>query len=448
MTKAARLECPQHSGPKGLSLFKALLEFARTPLEFCLKYAEEYGDIVALNFGSTQTYMFNHPDLINEVLSKQNQNCIKDYSYRALQDVLGNGLLLSHGDPWKSHRRLMQLAFNRDRLASYANMVVTDTDLMLEKWRSPEVRDIHQEMSLLTIKIIMRAMFGIDATKTASDIAKALNVVMLQYFYQAQTLYLLPTWLPTSSNLRANRAKQKLDEIVSDIVEQRRKLPEADLLSVMLQAKDENGQQLSSKELRDEVMTLLIAGHDTTANALTWTLMLLAQNREVEAKLSAEIESVLKSRLPAIDDIPQLPYTEMVLKESLRLYPPAWILGRELIQDCNISGYNFPRGTIIYFSQWTVHRSARFYDEPEQFNPDRWMDNFEQRLPRCAYFPFGAGARICIGKAFSMMEATLVLATIVQKFRFTLVSEHPIELLPSFTLRPKQGLKMAIATRK
>ena len=448
MTKAEVSERPQIPGPKGLSLFKALLEFARTPLEFCLKYAEEYGDIVSLGVGSTQTYLFNHPDLIDEVLSKQNQNCIKDYSYRALQDVLGNGLLLSHGDPWKSHRRLMQSAFSRDRLASYAKKVVADTDLMLENWRSPEVRDIHQEMSLLTIKIIMQAMFGIDATKTAKDIAKALNVIMLQYFHQAETLYLLPTWLLTLSNWQAYQAKQQLDEIVYNIVEQRRQLPEADLLSVMLQAKDENGQQLSAKELRDEVITLLIAGHDTTANALTWTLMLLAQHPEVEAKLSAEIESVLNNRLPTIDDIAQLPYTEMVLKESMRLYPPAWILGRELICDCNISGYDFSRGTVIYFSQWAVHRSARFYNNPEQFNPDRWMDNLEQRLPRCAYFPFGAGARICIGKAFSMMETTLILARIVQKFRLALVSESAIELLPSFTLRPKHGVKMAIANRE
>ena len=447
MTKAQLLERPQIPGPKGLSLFKALLKFARTPLEFCLEYAEECRDIVALNFGSTQTYLFNHPDLIDEVLSKH-QNSIKDYSYRALQDLFGNGLLLSHGDRWKSHRRLMQSAFSKDRLAIYAEKVVADTDLMLENWRSNEVRDVHQEMSLLTIKIIMQAMFGIDATETAKDIAEALNTVMLQYYHQAETFYLLPTWLPTSSNLQANRAKQRLDEIVYNIVEQRRKLPEADLLSVMLQAKDENGQQLSTEELRDEVMTLLIAGHDTTANALTWTMMLLAQNPEVEAKLSAEVESVLNDRLPTIDDIPQLPYTEMVLKESMRLYPPAWILGRELIGDCNIGGYDFSRGTVIYFSQWAVHRSAKFYNDPEKFDPDRWTNNLEQRLPRCAYFPFGAGARICIGKAFSMMEATLILARIMQKFRLTLVSDHPIELLPSFTLRPKQGLKMKIANRE
>ena len=447
MTKAESTKRPQHPGPKGLSLLNALLEFARTPLEFCLKCADRGEAAVSLNFGSTQTYLFNDPDLIDEVLSKKNQDCIKDYSYRALQDLFGNGLLLSHGDSWKYHRRLMQSAFNRDRFTAYAETIVTETDLMLENWRSGETRDVHQEISCLTAKTIVKAMFGVDATETAEEITQAVDKVMQQYSYQATTLYLLPTWLPTGSNRQGNRAKKRLNEIVGDIVEQRRQQTQDDVLSIMLNARDEEGKQLSNKELRDEVMTLLLAGYDTTANVLTWTLMLLAQNPETEAKIAAEVASVVAERSPTIDDIPQLPYTEMVLKESMRLYPPAWILGRELIRDCNIGGYDFSRGTVIYFSQWAVHRSVRFYRDPEQFNPERWMNNLEQRLPRCAYFPFGAGARICIGKAFSMMEATLMLTRTIQKFRLTLVSEHPIELLPSFTLRPKQGVKMAIGDR-
>ena len=439
---------------KGLSLVKALVEFGRTPLEFSLKCAEEV-DIVSLSIGSSQVYLFNHPSLIEEVLSKQNQNCIKDYSYRALQDVFGNGLLLSHGDSWKYHRRLMQSAFNSDRsarrkpnrFANYATQVVTDTDLMLENWRSGEIHDVHQQMSCLTAKIIMQAMFGVDPTETAGEIVKAVDKIMLQYSHQAKIFYLLPTWLPILGNWRANRAKKRLNEIVYDIVEQRRQQTDDDVLSAMLDARDEAGNQLSSEELRDEVITLLLAGYDTTANALTWTLMLLAKHPEVEAKLVTEVQSVLQNRLPTIDDIPQLPYTEMVIKESMRLYPPAWILGRELISDCKIGDRNFTRGTVIYFSQWAVHRDARFFRDPEQFNPDRWADNLSQRLPRCAYFPFGAGARVCIGKAFSMMETTLILTMIIQKFRLTLVPEHTIELLPSFTLRPKQGVKMAIAQR-
>ena len=441
--------CPEHKITqfKGLSLAKAFWEFGRTPLQFSLKCAKECEAIVALNIGSTRLYLFNHPSLIEEVLSNH-QNSIKDYAYLALQDVFGNGLLLNHGDSWKYHRRLMQSAFNRDRYAAYAERIVAETNLMLENWRSPETRDVHWEMSCLTAKTIVRAMFGVDATETAPEIVRAVDKIMRQYAHQPETFYLLPTWLPTKENRQANRAKQKLKEIVYSIVEQRRRQTEDDVLSTMLNARDEAGNRLSGKELRDEVMTLLLAGYDTTANALTWTLMLLAQNPEVETKLVAEVESVLAGRSPAIDDLPQLPYTEMVIKESMRLYPPAWILSRELICDCQIGGYDFSRGTVVCFSQWAIHRSARFFPDPERFAPDRWANNLEQRLPRCAYFPFGAGARICLGKAFSMMETTLILAIVVQRFRLTLVSSNPIELLPSFTLRPKHGLKMKIDIRK
>ena len=449
MTKTVLATHPNYrvTNYKGLSLAKALLEFSRTPLEFLLKCNREDGDIVSLSIGSAKSYIFNHPNLVDEVLSKQNQNCIKDISYRALEDVFGDGLLLSHGDSWKYHRRLMQSAFNSDRLSNYATQVVADTDLMLENWRLGEIRDVHREMSLLTAKIIMQAMFGVDATETAEKIVKAVDEIMQQYSHQAETLYLLPSWLPTFRNWRANEAKKRLNEIVEGVVEQRKQQTKDDILSTMLTAEDEAGNKLSDRELRDEVTTLLLAGYDTTANALTWTLMLLAQNPEVEAKLVAEVQSVLNNRPPTIHDLPQLPYTKMVLKESMRLYPPAWILGRELISDCKIGGHDFTGGTVIYFSQWAVHRDARWFDRPEQFDPDRWADNLEQRLPRCAYFPFGAGARVCIGKAFCMMEAKLILAMIIQKFHFALVSDLPIELLPSFTLRPKQGIKMAIASR-
>ena len=434
-----------HPGPQGISRIQALLQFGRTPLEFLLKCQNEYGDIVSLSIGSAKVYLFNHPRLIEEVLSKQNQNCIKDLSYRVLSDVLGNGLLLSHGDTWKHHRRLMQSAFNSHCLANYADGVVANTDLMLKNWQIGEIRDVHQEMSLLTVKVIMQTMFGVNARETAAEVTKALDTIMLQYFHQAEMLYLLPTWLPTLLNWQAYQAKKRLNKIVDAIVEQRRQLTQKDLLSTMLTTRDEAGNRLSNQELRDEVITLLIAGHETTANALTWTLMLLAQNPAAEAKLMAEIQSVLADRPPTINDLPRLPYTEMVLKESMRLYPPAWILGRELIRDCTIGNHDFSRGTVIYLSQWVMHRDARFFDHPEQFTPERWADDKEQHLPRCAYFPFGAGARVCIGKAFSMMEATIILAMVIQKFRLTLVSEDSIELLPSLTLRPKQGIKMAIA---
>lgn len=426
---------------KGLSSFKAILEFGRTPLEFCRRCADEYEDVVCLNVAGTKTYLFNHPALIDEVLSKQEQSCIKDYSYRALKDVFGEGLLLSHGDTWRTHRRLIQWAFSSDRLNSYGKQIAVHTDSMLKNWRSGDVYDVQREMSLLTAKIIMQAMFGVDATQSAATIVDALNIILLQYLHRAENWYLLPNWLPTLENWRTYQAKKKLDELVYEIIEQRRKIPQDALLS-MLNGSD--NVKLSDKQLRDEVLTLLVAGHETTASLLSWMLMLLAQHPEVEAKLVTEVRSVLGERLPTIEDRPRLKYTEMVLKESMRLYPPAWILGRELIRDCNIGGYEFSRGTVIYFSQWAIHRDARFFQEPERFNPDRWLDNLEQRLPRCAYFPFGAGARVCIGKALSMMETILILAMVVRQFHLTLVSDRPIEPLPSFTLRPKNGLLMNI----
>lgn len=431
--------------PSGIALFKAIFEFWQTPLEFTADCVRQDYDLVCLKLGSAQNYIINEPKLIEEILTKQNQSCIKDISYRILEHLLGNGLLLSHGDTWKYHRRLMQSAFNRGRFSNYGTSVVTHTTEAMNHWQAGEIRDIHREMSLLTVGIILETMFGVAVNTSA--IAGALNQIMLRYARQAELFFLIPDWLPTPLNLRANRGVNKLEEIIADIVRQRQEQTDDDLLSILLAAKDEAGTSLSAKDLRDEVMTLLIAGHDTTANALTFTLMLLAQHPEIEAKVVAEIESVIGDRSPQYEDIPHLPYTEMVLKESLRLYPPAWIVGRELTQDCTINGETLPRGTVLYFSQWAVHRNKAFFPNPEQFNPHRWQGNLEQDLPRCAYFPFGAGARVCIGKAFSMMEAVLILATILPKFRFTPTSNKPVELLPSITLRPKHGLDMKITQR-
>ena len=443
----------QHPGPKGMTLLKDMWEFARNPLDFCPRCAQEYGDIVDLSFGSSRFYLFNHPRLIEEVLRKHQQS-VKDYSYRALEPVLGNGLVLSHGNVWKHNRRLIQSAFSSDRLNRYAEQVVLETDLMLENWQVGESRDIHREMSLLTLKVIIRAMFGVDGTQIAEEIRKALNTILLQYFHQTEVLFLLPNWLPTPENLRTSRAINKLNKIVDRIIEQRRQEPHTeDLLSTLLSATDEAGKPLGDRHIRDEVITLLIAGHETTANALTWTFMLLAQHPQVEAKIAAESRAVSdckasrRHRPLNRDDLSQLPYTEMVLKESMRIYPPAWILGRELTSDCEIDGYNFTRGSVIYLSQWVVHRDRRFFADPEQFISERWND-LEQHLPNCAYFPFGAGARVCIGKTFSMMETTLILAKIVRQFSLTLETSYSTELLPSLTLRPKSGLKMKIASRK
>ncbi|MGR3279713.1 cytochrome P450 [Acaryochloris marina NIES-2412] len=445
ITSTSTSSCPAEVHRlSGLSAIWQLLQFSRNPLDFSIKSAQEYGDVVKISVGSSHAYLFHHPDLIAEVLSKQNQHFIKDFSYRALAGIFGNGLLLSDGDLWQRHRRLMQPAFTQERISSYAATIVEDTAYMLSTWKNGETRDIYQEISHLTVKVITKVLFGVDVTQIALKVGDSLEAVMRQFYHRAQTNFLLPSWMPTPSNLRGNQALKHLNKTVAAIIEQRRHSPQDDLLSSLLLAQDEDGSQLTMDELRDEVMTLLLAGHDTTVNALTWTLMLLAQHPVVAAKLKSETQSVLEGKFPDITDLSRLPYTEMVLKESMRLYPPAWALSREVSQDCMIGPYALKKGATIFFSQWVVHRDARFFDDPEQFLPERWQDNLEQKLPRCAYFPFGAGPRACIGKVFSMMEAKLMLAMISKQYCLMLVPDQTIELLPSITLRPKHGIKMVL----
>lgn len=435
---------PSISGPSGFSGLWQLFQLARTPIEFAVQSAHDHGDVMRIKIGPAEIYQFNHPDLIADVLGTHNQNFVKDISYRALAGIFGEGLLLSDGELWQRHRRLMQPAFTQDRIADYAATATEHTATMLDTWAVGDVIKVHQAISQLTIKVITQALFGINVAATALEIGEALDAIMLQYYHRAQTNFLMPAWVPTLSNRQANRATQRLKAIVADIIAQRQRSPQTDLLSSLLLAADENGQNLTPTELQDEVMTLLLAGHETTANALVWTLMLLSQNPDAATKLTAEVQSVLNGRWPNMGNLAQLRYTEQVLKESMRLYPPAWILSREVTQDCKIGPYFLSKGTMVYFSQWVVHRDERFFKSPEQFQPERWQDNLEQRLPRCAYFPFGAGPRVCIGKAFAMMEAILMLAMIAQRFRLELLPDQTIELLPSITLRPKVDIQMVL----
>jgi cytochrome P450 len=436
--------------PSGFSKISSLIKYSRKPLEFSIKYAEEYGDIVCLGFGSMPIYLFNHPSLIEQVLSKQNQKFIKDISYRALTWMLGGdrGLFLLEGELWKERRQLMQTAFNSEKIAAYASTTVEHTNQMLALWQLEEIYDVHQEMSQLTIKLITQSLFDFNATETAQELSNAFNTIMLNYFHQAETLFLLPQWLPTPSNRKAHQAADCIKQIVNTIIEQCQKSPSDNFLSKMLQFQNAKERQFTYQDVQDEVITLLFAGHETTATTLTWTLMLLAQHPEVEFKLREEIQSVLQGRLPTLQDFSQLRYTEMVIKESMRLYPAAWILGREVISDCQIGNEHLKPGATIYVSPWVVHRDARFFQNPEQFCPERWQDNLEQKLPRCTYFPFGAGPRVCLGKAFAMVQVMLILTMVVQKFRLILVSNQSLELLPSIALCPQQGIKMLINKHK
>jgi cytochrome P450 len=426
--------------------FKA---YRRDPLGFLTMCARTYGDIVGMRYYNYRTYFLNHPDFIEAVLVTHNRKFIKGRALRANRRLLGNGLLTSEGDFWLRQRRLAQPSFHRARVAAYAETMVRYTERMLEGWRDADARDVHQEMMRLTLGIVAKTLFDADVEGDARDVGEALEVVMEQNT-DLRRLVFTPAWLPTPANFRMFRARRRLDAVIYRIIAGRRASGRdtGDLLSMLLAAQDEDGSRMTDLQLRDEAVTLFLAGHETTALALSWAWWLLAQHPEAERKLQEELSAVLGGRSPTMEDLPRLRYAEMVLNESMRLYPPAWGMVRMAIEDCEIGGYPVPRGTGIAISQFVTHRDARWFDAPEEFRPERWGNDFAKGLPRFAYFPFGGGPRQCIGNSFAMMEAMLLLATIAQRFRLRLVPGHRVEPMPSITLRPKYGIHVTLEARR
>jgi cytochrome P450 len=438
------------AGPKGHFLLGNFLEFSRDPLNYLTRCARQYGDVVYLHAPFISFYLINHPDLIEDVLVTNNRNFIKDKGLRMRPSrrLFGNGLLTSDGDFWIRQRRLTAPAFHREQIAAYGEVMVACAERMIETWRAGQTRDIHQDMMRLTLEIVAETLFGIDATQEAHEVGKALDVVARQFTSQASYIGILDL-LPMPGYRRFERAVARLDEIIYRIIQQRQQRRGSlslrrDLLSLLLEAQDEDGSRMSDQQLRDEAMTLFLAGHETTALALSWTWYLLAQHPEAENRLIAELQETLDGRAPTCADLPYLRFTEMVIKEAMRLYPPAWTIGREALQDCEIGGYRVPRGAQVAMSQWVMHRDPRHFDQPEEFKPERWAGEQTRSLPRYAYFPFGGGPRLCIGNAFAMMEATLILATIAQRFHLALAPSQTVTPLPSITLRPRNGVRVIV----
>jgi cytochrome P450 len=395
-------------------------------------------------------YLLSHPDLIESVLVERSRNFTKTKVLKRNPRLLGEGLLTSEGEFWRRQRRLAQPAFHRRRVAAYGEVMAAFAQRSLEGWRSGETIDVHEEMTRLTLEIVAKCLFDADVGAEARDVGSAMKVA-LEDFSSQRRLIRIPKSIPTPHNVRFERAARRLDRIVLRIIEERRKGGEddkGDLLSMLMLAEDESGERMTDRQLRDEVMTLFLAGHETTANALSWTFWLLSLNPEAEAALAAELGRVLGGRAPTTEDLPDLPCTERVIKESMRLYPPVWVMGREAIGECEVGGYLMPAGTTALMSQWVVHRDARYHGDPERFEPDRWTAGYEEGLPRFAYFPFGGGRRQCIGAGFAMAEARLILATVAQRFRMELASGQRVEPYPSITLRPKEGIKVTLAGRE
>jgi len=438
-------------GPKGNWLTGSLSAFRRDRLHYLTECARTYGDVAAFRLGSRKMMLVNHPDLIEEVLVTNNRQYIKHFALRMTEKTLGNGLLTSEGDFWRRQRRLAQPAFHRERIAGHAEVMVAFTERMLRGWRSGQVGDIQDAMMRLTLEIIAKALFDADVSGESAKASAAMETVLRSFTARVGRVVRLPDFIPTPSNIRLSRAVKRLDAIIFEIIARRRASGEdrGDLLSMLLTAQDEDdGDRMTDRQLRDEAMTLFMAGHETTANTLTWAWYLLAQHPEVEARLHAELDQVLGDRPPTVADLPALRFTEHVITEALRLYPTVWILGREAIEPTEVGGYPVPVGMTVYMSQWVVHRDPRFFDDPLSYRPERWQDGLARRIPRYAYFPFGGGPRICIGNSFAMMEAVLLLATIARRFRLELTAGTKVKLMPTMTLRADGGISMRAIARR
>jgi cytochrome P450 len=421
----------------------------QNPLDYFTAMAQKYGDVSGMRIGRFRSLFINHPDLIEDVLVNNARKYHKGRILQANKFLFGEGLLTSEGDFWLRQRRLSQPAFHRARVGTYAATMGEYAEQMAATWRNGEERDIHEEMMQLALRIVGKTLFDADVTRDAKEVGETMDILLRIAANFGRTI-LVPLWVPSPRNIRAKLGIRRLEKVIYRIIAQRRASGHdaGDLLSILLQAQDEDGTRMNDRQLRDETITLFLAGHETTANTLSWTWMLLAQNPAVEKKFHEELDGVLGGRVPALDDLQKLTYLNHVLTESLRLYPTAWGMARLAAEEHEIAGYPVRVGYGVAFAQWVVHRDARWFDAPLEFRPERWENGLAKQLRRFAYFPFGGGPRQCIGNAFALMEASVVLATIGQKYRFKLVPRHKVTPLASITLRPKDGIRVKLETRK
>jgi cytochrome P450 len=400
-------------------------------------------------------YLVVHPEGVKHVLQDNARNYSKDtFQYNLLSSITGRGLLTSDGDFWLRQRRLAQPAFHRQRIAAFAELMTGYAEAMLVRWEGFAARgepiDVAAEMMHLALQIVCKALFSIEIGGAADELAQATLVVLDHIVGRARTFGMVPQWLPTPGNLRYRKALAVLEDAVNATIAHRRRDAgtTADLLAMLMSARDaETGQGMTDRQLRDEMMTILIAGHETVASALAWTWYLLAMDPAAEAKLHAELAAVLGGRTPEVDDLPDLRYTQAVFEEALRLYPPAWIITRKALAGDEIGGYRVPANALVVTSPYVTQRQAALWPDPEAFNPDRFSETRSADRPRFAFYPFGGGPRLCIGDQFAMTEAKLVIATVAQRCRLISLPGHPIAVEPGVTLRPKHGLLMRIEMR-
>lgn len=435
-------------GPRGLAAFRELRRARFDTIGAFASWRATYGDATMVRFGTRRFMYVADPELVTELLVVRHREFRKSRTLRRASILLGNGLLLSEGETHRRHRRLVQPAFHRERIAHYAETMVHLAAVASRRWSPGAIVDMHAEMMRLTLAVAAQTLFSADVEQEADEIGAALTAAMNGFDRLKSPWGPLLDALPLPSSRRQAAARARLDATIRRIIRERREHPSHpdDLLSLLLDARAaevDGDDALTDEQIRDEVLTLFLAGHETTANALAWSWLLLAEHPAVADRLREELSQAIGDRAPSFADLPSLPFTRAVMAESMRLYPPAWIIGREALEETSLGPWRIPRGTLVFASQWLTHRDGRFFPEPERFAPERWLRDQADRA-RGAYFPFGAGVRKCIGESFAWTEGMLVLATLASQWSVSRADDGPVPILPQITLRPARPIRLRL----
>ena len=435
-------------GPKGRLVLGHTFDYIRDPLGYLTRCAREHGDVVRLRLGDTTVFALFHPEYVDEILRAHGTRVIKDKMTRLISPIVGQGLLTSEGDFWRRQRKLTMPSFQHQAIERYGAVMVDHAVRMRDSWKVGEERDLHHDMMALTLGVVGKTLFDAEVTGESHEVGDALETVM-DHFLSPWKWFPILERIPTKKNRAYKAAMRQIDEVVYTIIRRRRASGDdpGDLLSRFLAVQDDEGAGMTDAQLRDECVTIFLAGHETTALVLTYAFRLLALHPEAEAALGLELDQVLGGRRPTANDMARLKYTEWVVRESMRLYPPAWGIGREATEPIEIGGYLARIGTQFSITPWVMHRDPRWWDEPEAFRPERWDNDLAKRLPKGVYIPFGGGPRVCIGNHFAMMEAVLLLATLSQNHTLKLVPDQTLELAASITLRPRGGTRVIVERR-
>jgi len=443
---------PYPPGPKVGAFDGFLLATRRRDiLNFLIKVADEYGDIAHFRIGSKRIFLLNHPDYIQKALTSHYESFVKGQQIRRTRHFLGEGLLTSEGEFHRRQRRLIQPAFHRNHFTAHEAIIMEHAIRLSEGWQHGLQLDVMREMKGLMLAITSKMIFGAKTDAEADEINEAVGLVISQFQLFGSPLANLLAKFPMSRARRIHKAQDQLDRIVRCIIAERRQSGQqhGDLLSMLISALDHPGADAQMDELhvRDEAMTFFLAGSETMGTGLAWTWFLLAQNQTVQAKLHAELDTVLGSRLPVLADVAKLHYTKMVFAEALRIYPPAWVLARYLIKDFEAGGFVLPAGSIVILSQYLMHHDPRYFPDPSRFDPQRWSAEAKGTRPQYSYFPFGGGPRGCLGEGLAWIQGTLLIATIAQRWRMLAVPSLPVKLNPLITLQPKRKIRLQLAER-